>query len=362
MIDIAELKRTIDTGKLGVNRGLPHGLSRLVEHVPGIQQGTYYLIAAESNVGKSNFVNNCFVFNPIDWLLANKDRTNSKLKIHYYSFEVAKDMLLFKAVCRRIFLTTGRLLDVNYILSRGRNRISEENYNLVIKSLSYLEPMSDMLDIYDVPDNPENICRTMLKEAKNNGKGFDENLKLVEEYRPYNPEQYNLIVVDHVALLQKAKGFNTKESIDKLSEYLIYLRNKFRYTPVVIQQLNRSNSGASRIKLDKMEPMLTDLRDSSGTAQDCNVCLALFSPARYELPKHRDYKINPNEGGLGHRYRSLSILKNRDGESDKAIGLKFIGECGYFEELPPAPKNNIQKPGDMTLEDYERILSIRKSI
>ena len=57
------LRSNIDNGRLGLNKGLPHGFNRLVEFLPGIQQSTYYLIGAESSVGKSAFVNNSFVFN-----------------------------------------------------------------------------------------------------------------------------------------------------------------------------------------------------------------------------------------------------------------------------------------------------------
>ncbi len=71
------------------------------------------------------------------------------------------------------------------------------------------------------------------------------------------------------------------------------------------------------------------------------------------MDEHRGYKINPKEGGLGGRYRSLQILKNRDGESDKTVGLEFIGEIGGFSELP--------KPSVISLSDYERINKIKKS-
>ena len=30
----------------------------------------------------------------------------------------------------------------------------------------------------------------------------------------------------------------------------------------------------------------------------------------------------------------MSILKNRDGAADVRVGLQFVGEVGYFQELP----------------------------
>lgn len=333
------LKTKIDSGKLGNNKGLPHGFNRLVEYIPGIQQGTYYLIGAESSVGKSAFANNSFVFNPIDWYIANKNNTDIKLKIHYYSFEIAKDMMLYKAVCRKIWMEYKILLDVNYILSRGKYRISEEHYDLVIKSLDYFDEMEDILYISDIPENPTGIWNKELKYASENGKGLENN-QFTKDYIPNNKNLYNIILIDHISLIRKERGFNTKELIDKLSEYLIILRNKCGYIPVVIQQLNRNSNDPIRMKMDRMEPMLSDFKDSGNTIADSNICLTLFNPNRYELESHRGYIIDPNNSGLGSRYRALSILKNRDGEADKMIGLFFLGEAGYFEELPKSSEFN----------------------
>lgn len=349
MISKEDLKLKINAGRIGLNKGLPHGLSRLIEFIPGIQQSTYYLVGAESGVGKSAFVNNCFIFNPIDWYLSNKNNTDIKLKIHYYSFEISKDIMLYKAVCRKIYVDYGILLDVNYILSRGRFRISDEHYQLVIQSLDYFDEMNDILYISDIPENPTGIWKRELNYAEQNGIGIKECQFIENNYVPKDFNLYTLIIVDHVSLIRKERGFTTKELIDKLSEYLIILRNKCGFTPVVIQQLNRQNSSADRFKLDRIEPQLSDFKDTGCTIQDSNICLSLFSPRRYELEIHRGYDIKT----LQDRYRSLSILKNRDGESDKIIGLKFIGEVGYFEEL--------KKVNEMNIEEYSIINKIKKS-
>lgn len=346
------LERDLSKGLIGGNKGLPHGFSRLTEYIPGIQQGTYYLVAAESSVGKSAFVNNSFVFNPIDWYLANKNNTNIKLKIHYYSFEISTQMMLHKAVCRKIYLEYGILLDVNYILSRGKYKVAQEHYDLIMQNLNYFDEMQDILYILDVPDNPTGIFKREIKYASLNGKGVeDEYFK--KEYVPNNPNLYTLIIIDHVSLTRKERGFNTKEVIDKLSEHLVLFRNKANFTPIVIQQLNRASNDVARIKMDKIEPMLSDFKDSGSTVQDCNIALALFSPSRYEISSHRGYLIDKEKGGLNNRYRNLSILKNRDGESDKNLGLQFIGEIGHFQEL--------KKSIEMQREDYTQINNIKRN-
>jgi len=355
MISKDLLKAKIEAGKQGLNKGLPHGFNRLVEYIPGIQQGTYYLIAAESSVGKSAFANNTFVFNPIDWYLANKQNTNIKIQVHYYSFEISKEMLLYKAACRNIWMKYGVLLDINYILSRGKNRISEEHYDLVVNSLDYFDELNDILKICDTPENPTGVWYKELKYAGENGSGIqsvNNNFDFVSDYVPNDPNLYTIVLIDHISLSKKERGFQTKEIIDKLSEYMIILRNKCNFIPVVVQQLNRAGNDPTRMRTGKMEPMLSDLKDSGNTVADCNVCLSLFSPIRYEMENHRNYTII-GDNGLNSRYRSLSIMKNRDGEADKTIGLGFVGEVGHFFELPKAK--------EMTSADYVKISNIKKS-
>ena len=340
----------VDRGRLGLNKGLPHGLPRMLEYIPGIQQKTYYLIGGETGTGKSAFTNNNFVFTPIEWYLANKGNTDVKLKIHYYSFEIPKEDMFIKAINRSVYLKTGLLLDINYVLSRGKYRVSDEHYKLVLEHAKILDEFNDIMVVKDIPTNPTGLWKDMLKYANDNGTGIAPDLRFTgEDYVPNNPNEYVLVIIDHIGLSLKERGFGTKDTIDKLSEYLIVLRNKCGYTPIVVQQLNRSISSTDRLKFDRLEPQLSDFKDSGNTQQDANVVLTLFSPHKYEMKSYRGYDISR----LKDRFRALGIAKNRDGEAEKAIGLGYVGECGYFKELP--------KKSQITEADYVQIESIKKS-
>lgn len=50
----------------------------------------------------------------------------------------------------------------------------------------------------------------------------------------------------------------------------------------------------------------------------------------------------------------ITKLKNRDGEADKVVGMRFLGETGSFDELP--------RGIDMKEIDYTVIEQIKKSI
>lgn len=343
----------IERGQLGLNTGLPMGFDRLVEYIPNIQQGTYYLIGGETGSGKTAFTDDAFLHNPYDWFVKNPN-AGIDLKVFYWSLEINKSIKITKAVCRKLYTDYNVITDVNYVLSRGKNRVSQEVFDLVCKTRDYFVRMEDVLTIIDANSHPTAINKFMMSYAQahgdiitrqvNNGK---ENIEIFDKYIPYNPHQYVIIVIDHISLMKRERGFNVKDNIDKMSEYLVPLRNNFNYIPVVVQQLNRSNTQSDRFKMEMVEPKLSDFKDSGNTQQDANTVVALFSPARHELESFRGYNMTK----LKDRFRSLGILKNRDGAADVRIGLQFVGEVGYFKEIP--------KSSAITDEQYDQIINLK---
>ena len=47
------------------------------------------------------------------------------------------------------------------------------------------------------------------------------------------------------------------------------------------------------------------------------------------------------------RFRSITVLKNRYGESDIEVGTTFYGKCGLWKELPKSDE----------IYDYEKYLT-----
>ena len=327
----------INRGKEGLNVGLPMGFDRLVKYVPDIQQGTYYLIGGETGTGKTAFADNCFLYNPYDYIKKTPG-CKMKMKMIYWSFEIDKITKITKAICKKLYTEKGIITDINFVLSRGKNRISQEIYDAVCETRDYFEELEDVLEIFDGAMNPTGINRFMLDYARANGNyqmkevdnGKGGKIEVFDKWTPHDPNLYTMVMIDHVSLTKKEQGMKTKEVIDRLSEYLIPMRNNFGFIPVVVQQIGRGNSTTDRMKMDRLEPQLSDFKDSGNTQQDANVIMSLFAPKRYELEQFRGFDINK----LKDRFRSLTVLKNRDGESDVRVPLQFVGEVGHFGELP----------------------------
>ncbi len=293
----------IDRGRDGLNTGIPIQFDRLSHHIPNIQQKTYYLIGGESGSGKSALVDDLFVYQPIEWLLANQDNTDIKLHIKYFSFELDKVRKITKLIARRIFSKYKILVDINYILSKGRNHISDEVYNLVREERDFFYRMEEFLDIIDTPMNPAGVYKAMSDYANTTGTWNKVGYNNI--YTPNDPNLHTLMIVDHIGLTPTESGNTKKQTIDKLSNHAITLRNKCGFTPIYLQQLNRDLSSSDRFKLNRVEPQLSDFKDSGTPIEDSDTTLAIFSPSRYELKSFHGYNISR----LNKYYRSLHILK-----------------------------------------------------
>ena len=347
----------IKKGRQGLNMGLYHGLPSLIDYVPGVQRENIYLIGGVTGSGKSALATNCFVFNPYEYYLKHKDKI--KLKIFIWSIEISPEILLAKAVCRRIFLDHGILVDVNYILSRGNNRIDEKVYKLVESYEQYYKEFEDRV-IINGPDNPTGIRNTILEYLNNHGElkkkpvtithkdGTTEEKMIIDKYVPDHENTYIICLVDHLNILKTERGYSKKQTIDKLMEYMVELANRFKITPVLVQQLNRSVEQWERLKNSSIEPQISDFKESGDTTDAAHIILGMCYPQRWEFPTYRKYEVIK----LDDRFRGVKVLKNRDGAPNIVKGCAFLGEIGLYKELPAGL--------DMKEKDYTEISSIKK--
>ncbi len=143
-------------------------------------------------------------------------------------------------------------------------------------------------------------------------------------------------LADNTNVVDKEQGFRTKDAVDKMSEYFVkYLRNRYNYTCVAIQQQASETEGLEAIKQKKMLPSAAGLSDSKYTARDGDLVIGLFDPSKFGLPAWLGYTIQDETGqGLRNYGRFLYVLANRNGEMGGVCPLFFDGAVCDFEELP----------------------------
>lgn len=329
---------------------------RFSNYLPGIMQKTYYLITANSKAGKTQITDYMFLYHPFNFIKSHPE-SKIKLKIFYYSLEMDLESKVVAGISKHIYENSGLIVPSNVILSMNRkNRLTDDVYSKIIEAEKYFESLEDYLVISDAQQNPTGIYKQLYKYAMDNGTiktkkinikdpetGLDSIKEIFDYYIPNDPNEYVIILTDHLAELTTERGWGMKDTMEKHSDYMRILRNMFGYIPVDVQQQAASQESLDKFKANKLEPSVEGLGETKLTARKANVILGLFNPYIHEIPQYRGYDISR----LQDNYRNLSIIRQRNGESGLNVGLYFDGACNYFRELPPSKL--------MTNEIYNKI-------
>ena len=106
-------------------------------------------------------------------------------------------------------------------------------------------------------------------------------------------------------------------------------------TPIIIQQFNAEISAVDRNRYGIKTPLLRDFEDSKRTTKDANVVFGLFEPIRHMRPDETQF-MGYDMNILRTWFRSLHLLKHRNGPSNKFIPLQYKGAVGMFSQMPDA--------------------------
>jgi len=333
---------------------IPWGLPRFEESSPGIEQGKYYLVSANQKVGKTQIADWLFLYNVIQQIIDNG--LNIRLKIFYFTLEMSKEEKMLSCFANILYVKEGiRINPTDLKSTRATKVLSEEVLEILVKYRPYFKKIEEIVEFVDDIRHGFGMYNLVREYALANGTIHKRKIEIdgkvteVEDYyEPNDPDEYVMIMIDHISLIspEKRNGLQLSlhESISLLSsDYLIKLRNRFNYIPVVIQQQAAAQEGIENKKANKLKPSMDGLGDNKLTGRDANVMLGLFSPFRHEIPDYYGYDITQFKDNI----RFLEIMGSRDGGAGTICPLYFDGAANYFKELPrPDEREQIKKVYD----------------
>ncbi len=302
----------------------------------GIQKATYYLVGADSNIGKTTFTDFYFVL--CGWLRAKQE--NRPFKVFYYSLEVSRTKKIAKWVSFYIKIKHNVELPMDLMLGKIPSlKMTPEQLELVKEGYDFVYSMLADIAIIDKSTHPTAIFNTMVDfysaygtieraavteaDKKKNRKGK------VIGFTPTMEVPITLLVIDHLSLLDEESNLTLKGTIDRMSKEAVVLRNLFETSPVFIQQFStdllstKRESVARRGSKDAeglITPTRLDFGDSKYTFRDADLVFGLVKPFQFDVSEYR--MINTSSvlnGGLGDFFLLNYLIKNRDG----AVGLDF---------------------------------------
>lgn len=327
---------------------IPCPFKRFSEDFLGIEQGKYYLVTGGTKSAKTQLSSYLFLYTPLMYAFEHPDKL--RLKIFYYNLEESKEDIIIRFMCYLLYVKDGIKISPVDLKSSRNNKAVEQSILERLDSEEFRKILDffDSVVIFGDSANPTGINKETLAYVESHGKTYyktyfkeekDDNGFVLgrTEHRTFDyyvsddPEEYRILFIDHVSLLSVERDFTLKKTIDKLSEYCVLLRNRYKVIPVIIQQQSLEQESTTAINSSRVRPSLVNLSDSKYTARDANVVLGIFSPQRFELPDYKGYNIKV----LRDNIRFLELIINRGGSPGGLIALYFDGAVNFFRELPP---------------------------
>ena len=338
--NLQERRDRILNGKLNC---IPSPFKRFRNDFIGIEQSCYYCITASTKGGKSQFTSYTFIYEPLMFCYyTNKD---IDLKVLYFPLEETPERILQRFISWLLFThSKGEIRISPRDLRSTTDAVPQEILDILQEEeiqniINYFEEHI----IFSTETNPTGVYKFCKQYAEENGTVYTKPGKYKDElgtvretqvfdrYVQNNPNEIRLIIIDTINLIDTERGLSLKQSMDKMSEYLAkYLRNRYHYSPVVIQQQAFEGEGNDAYKLNKFKPSIANNGDSKYTARDSNIVLGLFSPFKFGLAEYEGYDIRKFKDNI----RFLEVLISRDGELGGVCPLLFDGAVSAFKELP----------------------------
>jgi replicative DNA helicase len=346
------MKERISSGLQGDYEGLDNGLNRINNYIFGVQRACYTLIGGGSGAAKTTFLD----FQILN-ALQDAEARGISVNVIYYSWEIDKVTKKANWLSVLIYKKYGIIIPPEKIKGLGKNRLTEDEQQLVFSELEELEKLFSKIHWIWESQNPTGMNYYWWDFMKTRGTFNYENYvnehgeqkKRIVNFESNDPTEYNIVAIDHVSLAKIEMGYTLKQNLDKLSEYTVTCRNLFKMTFIYLQQFNNQLSSVERMKFKgaDISPQQSDFRDSGNLYIDSDIALGLMNAHKMDMDTCLNYNINRLGAtyNLRDNFRLLKVIKNRLSKDNIGIGLLFLPKTGSFKELP--------EPQNMTKEWLE---------
>lgn len=329
---------------------IPCPIKRLSDTLTGIEQKSYILVSGGTKSSKTQITNFLYVITPLLYAYNHPDQV--RVKIFYIPLEESKELVMERIMSHILYVYSGkkyRYSPKNLSSTDNSHPVPEE----ILNTLENQSPYKEILEFIDshiefLDDrNPTGIYKRLKQYADTHGKVIKqsidvggETIERFDHYEPDDPDEYVIVVTDHVSLLSRENGKTLYETIAKYSEYCVNARNYYGYTFVNVQQQSTETTNLDAFKANKIRPTKEGLADCKSTANDCNLFLGITNPFAFELDEYKKYNIKKLKGNI----RFLELALNRGDESNDLAPLYFDGAVCYYQDMPsPDDKTSLDR-------------------
>lgn len=333
----------------GIN-GIPVPFTRFRQEFPTIEPGRYFIVTGATKASKTQLANYLFIYNTVLYCYHHPEKI--RVKIFFFPLEETKEQITLRFEAFLLHYITNGAVNISPADLRStdeRKPVREDILNLM--------ESAEFKAIFDIYDNivtfcdsrhPTGIFKTVKDYMDAHGSikyrtlVFDEVDELTgkhtkvprqvfDKYIPDDPDEMVIAIVDHVGLLTCEKDTPTiKQTIEKLSDYMVILRNKYGCSYVGVQQQNMETTNLEAFKNNKIRPTKDGLKDSKRPGEDCDVLIGMTCPNAFELKEYLRYDLT----NLKDNFKVLEVVLNRGGRANVLCPLYHDGAINFYRELP----------------------------
>jgi len=203
-----------------------------------------------------------------------------------------------------------------------------------------------LITFHENRDNPTGVRNTLLSHAATNGNFIYKESKTKDNrvikrrigYKPFDERWHCVVIMDHMRKLMQERGFDLKQTVDKMSDYFVELRNFCKFTIVPVIHLNRSMTDISRRKLDgdNIYPMDDDVKQTGNLSEDCDYLITLFNPNddKYALTKHFGLRIKDAKNNkIYPDLRTIHLVAGRRANAPQHMRVNMLGAVKRFKKF-----------------------------
>jgi replicative DNA helicase len=270
-------KENIENGNIN---SIPSPFRRFMNDFLGLEQGCYTCITSFTKGGKTQFTL-FLLFEALMFILDHPDAAN--MKVFYFALEESDERILQRFESYLLFKLDRIRISPRDLRSSDNNKpVPQEILDLLAseKYQIYIRAFEEHF-VFSSVSNPTGIYKQCKTYAEDTGKTYCQKIQIRNEfgeleekdgvfdhYTQNNPNEFRFIVCDHISLITSEKGMSIKESMDKLSKYFVELRNRYNFSPIVIQQQSTTNESNDSFKLKNIRPSGRGLADSTYIQRD----------------------------------------------------------------------------------------------
>lgn len=347
--------KEVQDGQAGLNRGVSMFSSIFNVKIGGLNSA-YYALGGESKSGKTALAVQEFLLGP--YLHA----TNQPIKYIWQSTEMTRIEMEAGIVSFLAYHFEEQTIDTDLILGRKLDdrgnlvRMSPAQVQLVMEMyIDHVIPIMGRYDEHgvkteqgrvhflDYKQNPTGMRNEIVNFMEHKDRGIIKT-KVIEgrtiktSYEKIDKQEKVFVVIDHIRGLKHERQYNKKQNVDKMSEYIVDLRNLYQCGFLVLCHLNRSNADVQRAKYlgENIYPDDSTWKDTGNIAEDCNFMLNIFDPTdpKYGLNRHMGVDLAPYQVPGSPAYRTLHLIRARSGTGCPAhFAFQFKGAEKHFTHL-----------------------------